>query len=319
MGKLASDGAQAAKKITTSYWNANVNPFKTLPKDAPMRGKEQLRPQPSGSYNNNDRGNYGGGFRGRGGLGGNRGGMGQNNYNNRNFHNGNSTNNNGMGFNSNNNMGVGGFNGPMGGGNFGFNNRGNMMGGGMRGGPGGMRGNRGGGNMMGMPAMGGMPMGMPGNMAMMGMGGGMPGKSSLQVLCLEGWNLTWCQAFKEWLPTLAEASDSDRTRAEAAVIGAILTELSDLGQSESEMLSPEKNRRYTQTSTEEQGGSRLLSPTWPWLLVCSCPSPFFFLFSFLFFFLLASCSFLFESSPIDTSPSSVTLQTCTTRLFAEQS
>ncbi|QUC19861.1 uncharacterized protein UV8b_04102 [Ustilaginoidea virens] len=171
MDKLASDGGQAAKKLSTSYWNASMNPFKTLPKDAPARGKDQQpRTTPAAPYN--ERGNYSGGFRGRGGFGINRGNMNQNNYNlnnpNRNFNN-NSSN---MGFNSN--MG-GGFNGPMGGGNFGFNNRGNMMGGGMRGGPAGMRGNRGGGNMMGMGPMGGMPMGMPANMGMMGMGGGMPG------------------------------------------------------------------------------------------------------------------------------------------------
>ncbi|UNI24233.1 hypothetical protein JDV02_009999 [Purpureocillium takamizusanense] len=164
----ASESAQPGqqKKLTTSYCHPGMNPFRTLPKDAPARVKEQPRAAPSGPYN--DRGNYGGGgFRGRGGYGGGRG-MNQNNFNsNRNF-------NNNMGFN-NNNMG-GGFNGPMGGGNFGFQGgRGGMMGGGMRGGPGGMRGGRGN-NMMGMGGpMGGMPMGMPGNMGMMGMGGGMPG------------------------------------------------------------------------------------------------------------------------------------------------
>ncbi|KJZ79354.1 hypothetical protein HIM_01505 [Hirsutella minnesotensis 3608] len=163
--QFAGDASQSAqKKMTTSYWNPGMNPFRTLPKDAPARVKEQQpRTAPSGPYN--DRGNYGGGFRGRGGFNGGRGNMGQGNFN-RNY------NNNNMGYN--NNMG-GGFNGPMGGGgNFGFGGRGNMMGGGMRGGPGGMRGGRGG-NMMGMGPMGGMPMGMPGNMGMMGMGGGMPG------------------------------------------------------------------------------------------------------------------------------------------------
>ncbi|KHN98673.1 RRM domain protein [Metarhizium album ARSEF 1941] len=163
--QLANDGGQTwQKKLLPTYWNPGVNPFKTLPKDAPARGvKEQPRASPPGPYN--ERGNFSGGFRGRGGFG-NRGNMNQGNFStNRNYNN-----NGNMGFN--NNMG-GGFNGPMGG-NFGFN-RGNMMGGGMRGGPGGMRGNRGGGNMMGMNPMGGMPMGMPGNMGMMGMGGGMPG------------------------------------------------------------------------------------------------------------------------------------------------
>ncbi|KAG6026145.1 hypothetical protein E4U41_001339 [Claviceps citrina] len=163
----ATEGGAAMKKLSTLYCNAGMNPFKTLPKDAPARGKELTRSTPSASYN--ERGNYGGGFRGRGGFTGNRGNMNlTNNYNNnnRNFA------HTAMGFNSN--MG-GGFNNPMGAGNFGFNSRGNMMGGGMRGGPGGMRGNRGGANMMGMGPMGGMPIGMPGNMGMMGMGGGMPG------------------------------------------------------------------------------------------------------------------------------------------------
>lgn len=163
-----SESAQPGqKKLATSYWNPGMNPFRTLPKDAPARVKEQPRTAPSGPYN--DRGNYGGGFRGRGGFGGGRG-MNQNTFNNnpnRNFA------NSGMGFN---NMG-GGFTGPMGGANFGFNGgRGGMMAGGMRGGPAGMRGGRGGG-MMGMGPMAGMPMGMPGNMGMMSMGGGMPGET----------------------------------------------------------------------------------------------------------------------------------------------
>ena len=159
--KMPADAGQLGqKRITTQYWNPAVNPFRTLPKDAPARGKDQGRSAPSGPYN--DRGNFSGGFRGRGGFGGPRGNMNQGNYN-RNF-------SGNMGYN---NMGGGGFGGPGGVGNFGFNNRGNMMGGGMRGG--GMRG-RGGGNMMGMNPMGGMNMGMPGNMGMGMMGaGGMPG------------------------------------------------------------------------------------------------------------------------------------------------
>lgn len=165
LDQITGEGAlPAQKKMTVSYWNPGMNPFRTLPKDAPARVKESTRTAPSGPYN--DRGSYGSGFRGRGGFGGGRGNMAQGNFN-RSF-------NPNMGYN-NPNMG-GGFNGPMGGGggNFGFGGRGGMMGGGMRGSPGGMRGGRGG-NMMGMGPMGGMPMGMPGNMGMMGMGGGMPG------------------------------------------------------------------------------------------------------------------------------------------------
>ncbi|KAI6778909.1 RRM domain protein [Emericellopsis cladophorae] len=164
--KMPADGGHLGqKKISTQYWNPNMNPFRTLPKDAPARGKDQPRSAQPGSYS--DRGNYnsGGGFRGRGGYGGGRGNMGQNSYN-RNF---------GGGGGYNNNMGGGGgFGMGGGGGNFAFNaGRGNMMGGGMRGG--GMRGGRGG-NMMGMNPMGGMNMGMPGAMGMGMMGAtGMPG------------------------------------------------------------------------------------------------------------------------------------------------
>lgn len=150
------------KQLTVSYWNPGVNPFRTLPKDAPTRVKEQPRAAPSGSYN--DRGNYGG-FRGRGGMGGHRGGM--NPGFNRNY-------GGNMGYN-NNNMGGGGFNGPMGGGggggggggsNYLFSGRGGPSGM-MRGGHSVMRGRGGGGGgMMGMNPMGGMGMGMPGNMGM---------------------------------------------------------------------------------------------------------------------------------------------------------
>ncbi|PHH87541.1 hypothetical protein CDD83_8731 [Cordyceps sp. RAO-2017] len=163
--QIGNDGAQPTqKKVSTSYWNPGMNPFRTLPKDAPTRVKEQPRTAPSGPYN--DRGAFSGGFRGRGNFGPGRGNMPPSNFN-RNF-------NNNMGYN--NNMGPG-FNAPMGGGgggNFGFGGRGGMMGVGMRGGMGGMRGGRGG-MPMGMPPMGGMPMGMPGNMGMMGMGGAMSG------------------------------------------------------------------------------------------------------------------------------------------------
>ncbi|KAI9927926.1 hypothetical protein ASPWEDRAFT_52436 [Aspergillus wentii DTO 134E9] len=184
---------QAGRKHVIHYTNPHTNPFRTLPKDAPMRKDNQARAA-SGGYNSSNQGmnfgmnNMGGGFRGgRGGGFNNRGGM-----------------NNNMGFGGNRNFQnplgggfqggpmVGGFQGaPMGGmQNYGFNNRGNMMGGGMRGGPGGMRGRGGGGmatpNMMGMPAMnpmGGMGMnpmsggmnpmmgGMGANMGMQGQGG----------------------------------------------------------------------------------------------------------------------------------------------------
>ncbi|KAM3446334.1 hypothetical protein MY3296_009755 [Beauveria thailandica] len=164
LAKLVSEEAQGApKKLTVMYWNPSVNPFKTLPKDAPARGKDQQSRGPQGAYNN-DRGGYVGNYRGRGNFS-NRGNMGQNNYN-RNYSN--------VGYN---NMGGGGYSNPMGAGNFNnFGNRGGMMGG-MRGG-GNMRGGRGG-NMMGMnPGMGamnpmGMPMGMMGNMGNMGSMGNM--------------------------------------------------------------------------------------------------------------------------------------------------
>lgn len=161
---------QTGRKHTLNYTSPHTNPFRTLPKDAPMRKDNQARaagnftPNPAMNFGMNNMG--GGGFRGgRGGFN-NRGGM-----------------NNNIGFNRNfqNPMGgfqptpmMGGFQpNPMGGmQNYGFNNnRGNMMGGGMRGGPGGMRG-RGAGmagaNMMGMPAMNPM-----GGMGMNPMAGGM--------------------------------------------------------------------------------------------------------------------------------------------------
>ena len=163
---------QTGRKHSLTYTSPFTNPFRTLPKDAPMRKDNQARaggsfsPNPNMNFGMNN--NMGGGFRGgRGGFN-NRGGM-----------------NNNMGFNRNfqNPMGAGGFQpspmvggfqqpNPMGGmQNYGFNNRGNMMGGGMRGGPGGMRG-RGAGmagpNMMGMPTMNPM-----GGMGMNPMSGGM--------------------------------------------------------------------------------------------------------------------------------------------------
>ncbi|WDK23509.1 RRM domain-containing protein [Colletotrichum graminicola] len=172
----ATDGGQGVpKKHQVTYSNPHVNPFRTLPKDAPNRaGKDQGgSSRPASNYNNQGssmggdfRGNS---YRGRGGFNGPRGGMNQGGFN-RNFVGG-----MGGGFN-NNNMG-GGFNNGMGGGNFGGGfQRGGGFGGGMRGGPG-MRGGRGGMHNpmggMGMGPMGGMPMGGMPNMGMMG--GGMPG------------------------------------------------------------------------------------------------------------------------------------------------
>lgn len=180
------------KKHTVTYSNPNVNPFRTLPKDAPMRaGKDgQNNRATSGTYNdrssqNGPNGNFGGNFRGRSsGYNASRGNM--NNMNsgnfNRNFA------NQAMG-----NIG-GGFQAPMGGfqGNpmanqFGGYNRGGMMGA-MRGGPGGMRGGRGGmgNNMNGMMPMGGMPMaGMNAGMNA-GMGGGMGGMGALNMSQMGG-------------------------------------------------------------------------------------------------------------------------------------
>ncbi|KAF9889788.1 hypothetical protein FE257_006878 [Aspergillus nanangensis] len=194
-------GGQAGRKHTVIYTSPQPNPFRTLPKDAPMRKDNQARSM-SGGFNspnqnmnfgmNNMGGGSGGSGSGGGGFRGGRGG-----YNNRG-----GMNNNMGGFNNRNFQNpMGGFQNPMGGGfpanpmgggmqNYGFNNRGGMMGG-MRGGPGGMRGRGGGGmggpNMMGMPMnpMGGMgmnPMGGGMNPMMGGMGGnmGMQGKGGFQ-------------------------------------------------------------------------------------------------------------------------------------------
>ncbi|KAK5940252.1 hypothetical protein PMZ80_007672 [Knufia obscura] len=163
-------GPSSTRKFQVIFTNAGSNPFKTLPKDAPARTKEE-RSQRAGStpYSgppSQGEGGYRGnsGFRGRGGYAG-RGGyqnQNQNGYNqNRNFSGGPMQ--NGGGFNNQNfqpNMGMmnnfngggGGFNQRGGGGMRGnFNNRG-----GRGGGPGGQMGNS------AMPMMGM-------NMAMMGM------------------------------------------------------------------------------------------------------------------------------------------------------
>ncbi|OLN86089.1 hypothetical protein CCHL11_05253 [Colletotrichum chlorophyti] len=181
----STDGGQGVpKKYQVTYSNPHVNPFRTLPKDAPNRAGKDQGSRPGGGYNNQGPsmgGDFRGGYRGRGGFNGPRGGMNQGNFN-RNF-------SGGMGGGFNNNMG-GGFNNGMGGGNFGGGGggfqRGGGFGGGMRGGPG-MRGGRGGMHNpmggMGMGPMGGMPMGGMPNMGMMG--GGMPGTTPLSFGTLQ--------------------------------------------------------------------------------------------------------------------------------------
>lgn len=165
---------------TVSYHAQGNNPFKTLPKDAPQRARENAgrgAPGGPGNFNNNIgqansfQGGGGGGFQGgfRGGRGGgyNRGGM-------RGGFNANYGNSNMGAFNNN----MGAFNNPMGGGFGGpaFNRGGGMgrgtpgMGGPMRGGRGGMMGNPGGMNGMGMGGMPNMGMGAMPNMGMNMMG-----------------------------------------------------------------------------------------------------------------------------------------------------
>lgn len=171
----SGSGHSQQRRATVSYHAQGNNPFKTLPKDAPQRARDNAgrgAPGGPGNFGNNigqtnsfpQGGGGGGGFQGgfRGGRGGgyNRGGM-------RGGFNANYGNSNMGAFNNN----MGAFNNPMGGG---FNGPGFNRGGGMgRGGPamgGPMRGGRGG--MMGNPAgMNGMAMG---GMPNMGMGGAMP-------------------------------------------------------------------------------------------------------------------------------------------------
>ncbi|OJJ43478.1 hypothetical protein ASPZODRAFT_146190 [Penicilliopsis zonata CBS 506.65] len=163
-----STSGPAGRKHMINYTNPHTNPFRTLPKDNPMRKDNQSRGGPGGfnappnqnmGFGMNNMGGGGGSFRGggrggfnnRGGgaggignaMGGGAGGFGGN----RNFQ-------GSMGGGFQGNPMVGGFQGgPMGGmQNYGgFNNRGGGMmggggggGGGMRGGPA-MRGGRGGG------------------------------------------------------------------------------------------------------------------------------------------------------------------------------
>lgn len=185
------EGQQYAKKQTVTYHNPNVNPFRTLPKDAPARatkeGQNNRSSSGPGGYNsergNHSTGNFGGNFRGRGGgYNSSRGGM--NNMNQGNFNRNFSGAGGSMGGGFNSSMG-GGFQGNPMGNQFGGFNRGGMMGG-MRGGPGGMRGGRGGmgnGMMGGMP-MGGMPMGGMGGMGMpMNMGNMTQMGGAMQGMC----------------------------------------------------------------------------------------------------------------------------------------
>ncbi|KAF7960512.1 hypothetical protein EAE96_000192 [Botrytis aclada] len=191
------EGHQYVKKQTVTFHNPNVNPFRTLPKDAPARatkeGQNSRSSSGPGGYNSergsHTSGNFGGNFRGRGGgYNSSRGGM-NNNMNQGNFNRNFSGSGGSMGGGFSSSMG-GGFQGNPMGNQFGGFNRGGMMGG-MRGGPGGMRGGRGGmgNNMMaGMP-MGGMPMGGMGGMGMpmsMGnmaqMGGAMQGGNGFQPM-----------------------------------------------------------------------------------------------------------------------------------------
>ena len=173
-----------------TYSNPNINPFRTLPKDAPARAGKDGPNNRGGLSMNSERGGqnggFGGNFRGRTPGYNARGGM-NNNMNN--FNNNNNRNFSGPAMGGN--MG-GGFNPAMGGfpnnamgGQFGggFNRGGGMMGG-MRGNMRGGRGGMGNGMMGGMP-MGGMPMGgMPGMggmpMNMGQMGGGMQGTNNFR-------------------------------------------------------------------------------------------------------------------------------------------
>lgn len=159
-----ADGPSSGRKFGIVFTSPSSNPFKTMPKDAPARNKDDRSSR--GAYNNSgySRGDYSdrGSFRGRG-RGYDRGGF------NRNF----SGSGTGGGYNNSNNA----FGNNMGmmnnNNNFGFNNRGGMMGSNMRGGNMAMRGARGGNmnNMMPMGPMGMPSMGMNPMMAGMGMQG----------------------------------------------------------------------------------------------------------------------------------------------------
>ncbi|KAI9793582.1 MAG: hypothetical protein M1833_000727 [Piccolia ochrophora] len=219
------EGQPNFKKHVVSFAPTTTNPYRTLPKDAPARGKDAQRGHDSrttGSFNssggmvgspNTGQMNFGGGNSGgafRGGRGGyNRGGPMNNisgGFQNRSFS-GPMPAGPPSGFQGGP---MGGFqSGPMGGMQQfgGFPNRGGMMGG-MRGGPGGNRGGRGGigpGAMMpgmgGINGMGGMMGAMPGQMP--GMGGnmsmgpmGMQGTTGFTTSNMVG--RTSGHAFNEW-------------------------------------------------------------------------------------------------------------------------
>ncbi|KAK5359322.1 hypothetical protein LTR11_010506 [Exophiala xenobiotica] len=161
-------GTQASsRKHSVVFTNATQNPFKTLPKDAPVRTRDD-RPARGGTFNSGPRADtsYGGsqGYRGGRGGGFNRGYGGHGQYN-RNF-------SGPMGGYNNNNNNHMGFQGTMGmNNNYAGFNRGGMMGGlPTRANMGGMRGGRGGiNNMMPMGGMGMGNMGMNPMMAGMGM------------------------------------------------------------------------------------------------------------------------------------------------------
>ncbi|EER24454.1 hypothetical protein D8B26_005227 [Coccidioides posadasii str. Silveira] len=204
---------QSARKYSVNYTQPHTNPFRTLPKDNPMRGKDDRSRSSSAGFNSPVQGmNFGmgntGGYRGGRGGGFNRGGMNMGGFNaNRNF---------------SNPMGSGGFQGgAMGGAGFqgtpvggmqpygGFGNRGGMMGSNMRGGPN-MRGRGGmggpmGGNMMPVGGMGGVGMGGMGMGGMGGMGGmpnqmggmmgGMQGGMGMQGQGFQGQNPHFNPAF----------------------------------------------------------------------------------------------------------------------------
>jgi len=167
---LTGGGGLTTRKYSVVFTNASQNPFKTLPKDAPARVKEDRSrsgsapyvPQQN-NYNSNAgfRGGRGGGFNNRGGYN-NQGSYNNNNSNNRNF--------SGQMNNYNNGTYQGNMN------NYGGFNRGGMMGNNMRGNMGGMRGGRGGG--MGNPMMNMGPMGMNMGMNPMMAGMGMQGKAA---------------------------------------------------------------------------------------------------------------------------------------------
>ena len=160
------EGQQYAKKFTVGYSNPYTNPFKTLPKDGPMRtnasaNSNRTNGGPMQSYSGGSyRGSRGGGYNNRGGGVNN-----ASNYSRGGFQ---------QSVNGFQGSGIGGFS-SMGGIQTygGYQGRGSMMSG-IRGGGMGMRGGRGG--MMGMPmniGLGAMGMGIPmpqmGSMGMQGM------------------------------------------------------------------------------------------------------------------------------------------------------